>query len=319
MLHLVPSINYSGLASELGINGAIAGQELRSRCPIHHERNASFSLNIQTGLWICFSKCGSGDFFRLVELVQSCSPQEARDWIFSNGARTSPEQLLERLGQRLNPTALATPQIANQDWFLQYQSLNASVMPQWFFDRGFTWNTVAKFGIVYNQPMDALVVPVYWNEKFVGTVTRNNWPDLPRYQNSPDLPKEQIFFGEISRDQRDIMLVEGLLDAVWTRDIGYRAHGILGSALTRAQVQVMKAHRIGEVTLAFDNDGAGEEGTRNAVKLLVSEGWLMPQIKVVRFPGDWRRKTPEYRKDPNECTLEEFAVLYGNRRDVLGI
>jgi len=43
-------------------NGQITGL-----CPFHDDRNPSFSWNEQTGVWICFAKCGSGNAYQFAE------------------------------------------------------------------------------------------------------------------------------------------------------------------------------------------------------------------------------------------------------------
>lgn len=307
--------NYASLASLLGILGNVSGKELRAPCPLHQDTNPSWSMNIDTGLWKCFSRCGAGNFQRLVEERLSYSSQEARRWIESNGQENSLEVLMSQVGGQLAPPLAPSYTAPEVGWLEEYQFYNRNLMPQWLFDRGFTWETVNHWQMVYNQGADSLIIPIFWEGEMVGTVTRNTNPALPRYKNSDNLPVERIFFGEISRDRRDIILVEGVLDAIWLWQLGYHAVCLLGANLTRFQVSVLLQYRFGEITLALDNDEAGRIGTTNATTTLVAAGFLVPQINLIRFPGN-RKEDPGYRKDPNECSSAEFGLLYENRKGI---
>lgn len=311
-------MDYVALAVQLGVqNGFIAGKEYRARCPLHQDTNPSFSLNIQTGMYNCFAGCGGGEFVRLVELVLDCSPQEAHDWIKANGRGTSVEQLGKQLAEALGQTPIgATNYLSPLYWKEVYELTTNQIMPMWFLQRGFTWHTVNFWGLHYDNIGDAIIIPVYWDDELVGTITRNTNSHLPKYQNSPNLPKSKILFGEISETKDEIIIVEGVLDALWLWQLGYNVVSILGSHLSGEQVDILKGYRFGEIVLALDNDEAGQAGTDEAIGKLTYAGWLLPQITIINFPGV-DKESPAYRKDPQDCSMEEFAQLYANRRDVI--
>lgn len=309
-------MNFLYLANALGVKGIQSGVEYRSRCPLHSDNNPSFSLNLEKGVWTCFSSCGSGDFYRLVELVLNCSPQEARGWIHHNGQATSIEQITASLGQKLN---LVQPIIdvkyPSDGWKAYYAALDAGRMPQWFINRGFTWDTIKHWGIKYDLVNDAVVIPVIWQGELVGTVTRNNRTE-PKYQNSKNLPVANILFGEISASQSVIILVEGVLDALWLWQLGYNAGGLLGKQFGPGHIRTLKENRYGEIILGLDNDEAGRKATKEVIDKLTHNGYLLPQIKVLKFPGKNKDDTG-YRKDAQDCTSEEFKEIYGNRKDYI--
>lgn len=311
-------MNYHALAILLGILGQVRGKELTASCPLHSERNPSFSMNIETGLWQCFSKCGGGNFHQLVERALSYNFQEAESWIRSNGQSNSANVIEEEF------TRLVTPVLISSDtgtevplfWKQEYLMFNRNTMPLWILDRGFTWETINHWQMVYNLGTDAVIFPVFWNNEWVGTVTRNTRPDLPKYKNSDGLPVENIFFGEISSTRRDIIILcEGVLDVIWFWQLGYHAVSVLGANLTEEQIRVLQAHQFGEIVLAFDNDDTGKRATSETVKKLLSAGlWTVTQIQ---FPGK-SKEDPSYRKDPQECSVAELGQLYLERKVVFG-
>jgi DNA primase len=54
------------------------GDELRGPCPIHDGARESFSINVATGAWFCFSECNrGGGLADLVSLLSNCSLSDA--------------------------------------------------------------------------------------------------------------------------------------------------------------------------------------------------------------------------------------------------
>lgn len=51
----MPNYHYGELSKALGIKGDIRGEQFIGNCPLHNDRRPSFSLNIKSGLWTCFS------------------------------------------------------------------------------------------------------------------------------------------------------------------------------------------------------------------------------------------------------------------------
>lgn len=55
------------------------GDKLMGRCPLHDERNPSFSVDRKKGLWHCFSGCGGGDGISFIQRKYGKSFVEALD------------------------------------------------------------------------------------------------------------------------------------------------------------------------------------------------------------------------------------------------
>lgn len=309
-------MRYDNLAISLGIQGSIHGDELRARCPLHRDTHPSFSLNLVSGMYFCHSKCGGGSFDKLVQNALGCSYQEAQDFITSNGQRFSLESVISATNQVMTKlfqqSWLAPSDIATKEstlWQEHYRSLNNNSMPQWFTDRGFSWNTINHWDLRYDPVFDSVVIPVKWGGELIGTVTRHTHPSMPKYQNSDNLPKSDILFGEFSSSKPEIILSEGVLDVIWQWQLGYNAAGILGTYLSDAQVKILNRYRFGTVTLALDNDEPGKRGTTAALKCLTRNGYLLPQIKIIDFPNGI--------KDSQDCSPHLLAELYQNRRGIL--
>lgn len=294
-------MNYINLAAQLGIMGTIAGKEMRARCPLHDDRTPSWSMAINQGVWKCHRGCGEGDFYKLVELVLRCSQGEASTWIESNGRASSVEQLSRAFAIAME-TPMGNPVQSNQNWKERYEVLTNQIMPLWFLERGFTWDTVNQWGIRYDPVMDSVVVPVYQDEQLVGTVTRNTKGYLPKYQNSDNFPRAEILFGKINPNVKRIYLVEGLLDSIYCWQNNLNTAALLGSSISSKQIELLRKHRFGNIVLALDNDEAGRKATKETLKKLQNAGWLLPQLGQVRWP--------EGIKDANDCDPELLKQVF---------
>src|SRR5688500_14369944 len=61
---------YTEKVVSLKINGKAEAVGL---CPFHDDRDPSFSVNLENGLWRCFAGCGSGDVFTFEQKREGCS------------------------------------------------------------------------------------------------------------------------------------------------------------------------------------------------------------------------------------------------------
>lgn len=296
------------LAIALGVKGAVSGAEYRAHCPLHNDARPSFSMNIATGRWVCHAGCGQGEFYRLVELILGCSQQAAREWIKDNGKQLA----IENISRQLLETIMAAESApgpgpaVSKNWLPYYESLTAKTMPLWFLERGFTWETIQHWGIRYDSVQDAIAIPVRKDGSMIGVITRNH-VRTPKYQNSDGLKKSDLLFTEIKPNSNLLILVEGVLDAIWLWQLGYNAASLLGHDLSHNQTAIIQRQRYAEVCLALDNDDAGRAGTTAAVKQLQKAGYLLPQLSYLKYPPN--------RKDAQDCTPEELETAFNQRKE----
>lgn len=273
------------LAEELGIRGRMNGEELRAGCPIHGGVDLNFSINVRTGVYMCFSNCGGGNFFQLVRRVLGIGTTAAHDWVIEHGLA-------------LNDAPLPEPEaIVSMAWKERYDRATDQSLPQWWFDRGFSWDDAWGWGIRWDGQLQQLIIPFTADGKLLGTVSRNARA-LPKYINSPGLPKRQTFLGWATPPPRSIFLVEGPLDAIWMRKFGWWAFPLLGLTISDEQLRLLRD--VARVTVMLDNDDVG----RSAMDELI-ERWSL-HYSVARL---MTVSYPEHAKDPQDCTREELEVM----------
>ena len=71
-------MNYVDFYSENLRNPKQRGSELNGQCPFHDDCHASFSANVDTGLWKCHAQCGGGNAVQFAERLGVEPPEENR-------------------------------------------------------------------------------------------------------------------------------------------------------------------------------------------------------------------------------------------------
>lgn len=291
------TLDFIAMAEELGIRGRRAGNQFYARCPLHRDRTPSFSLNVNTGYWTCHYGCGPENgrtFVKLVELINSVSFMEAKDWMRIHTSAPTLEMLHEKIERFFSEPVQADLVLPGPmpEWMNEYDSLDNNVIPIPFLQRGFSWDTINAFGIRWNPETERVVIPVYVEQEMVGTVSRTMRQGVePKYVNSPGLQRDQILFG-LQPDWTDggtIIIVEGVLDAVWLQQLGHRAVCMFGSSIGEGQIDLLHFRRYNEIILAMDNpdiDKAAKEGIPKVVKKLIDNGFKLHQIRMPKYPND---------------------------------
>lgn len=261
-----------------------------ARCPLHYDERPSFTVDLESGGWLCRSGCGSsGDLAYLVEAVTG-EPAATARLRLRRGLALDPEALQRAL--RREPAAEAVEAV---DPDLAYER---GRVPQYFFRRGFTRETARDWDVGWDADLRALVVPVR-DDRFrtVGLV-RRRLDGEPKYQNSRGLSKADVLFGldHVPFHARSVAVVEGPLDAMWLHQLGYPAVATLGASLSRSQAATL-ARRFWRVVLAYDADPAGRAASRRAREFL-------SRVDVAELT------LPPGRKDVQECSEAELAEAF---------
>lgn len=70
------------LSKLTGCRELVGRRRYITRCPLHDDSSASFSVNETKGLWHCFGACmKGGDIFRLVMEYNKCDFRESIKWL----------------------------------------------------------------------------------------------------------------------------------------------------------------------------------------------------------------------------------------------
>ena len=212
-------------------------------CPFHSPDNhPSCSVNLESGVWICYSRCGGGDWIQFIERVRK-DPDYAPIVAAQEASKQSKTPVLKSLLQR-----------------------------------GFTRDILLKWGIEWDPKFQAMRLPCLTKTgDLVGNIWRYPEGIVPKYRYQPDFPRNSVLYGlwRLSACVKRLVLVEGPLDAIWVQEAGIAAVAILGSSLSEEQVALIMLAGVQQVVLCFDNDAAGKQAAYRAVPMLRAQGcWV---------------------------------------------
>jgi len=258
-------------------------------CPLHDDTSPSFALNLDTGGWVCYAGCGSGDLALLVAEATGESVEAVRRRLLDNLPTDEASMWRVVTPDDEKPVRMYDP-------VLVYKH---GVAPKYILNRGFTPATLKRWDVGKDEETGAVVLPVYQGGELLGLIRRNVVPSARKYDNTPGFEKSEILFGLdlVPETCYSVTLVEGPLDAMWLDQQGYPAVASLGATLSVVQAGIL-SRRFTRVTVAYDPDKAGRKGVRGAAYLLMSRG-----------VDAWVATPPEGR-DVQECNEEELRALY---------
>ena len=274
--------------------------------PANHSKNddhPSFSVNLETGAWICYAGCGKGSLKQLVQQIGFIDKWDVDNWLLSKAGTVHYDWSGEfQWPVKVESTVSEVEKIAQADYALTTNETTSS----YFLDRGFTFDTIWKWGIRYDRNLPAIVLPVIDenNTRIVGLIRRLVPPlpkGLPKYLFTPGFEKSRFLFGanRHPRDGRMTIIVEGPLDALWLHQYGYSgAVALMGATCSKAQVKLLSKLGAG-VILALDNDPAGN----HAMSVIQSQLGKSFVVDV---------KQIDKAKDVQELDKHELQRLFGS-------
>lgn len=289
--------------SELGLEvEVVTGVERYLRCPFHSDSDPSFSINSESGLWVCFAGCGQGNLQSFISQYLGISYLEACDWLKGYKEIVTPDRLRERLYKTdMSNTMIHKGESSYWSEGMLRPYYNGK-MSSYIFKRGFSKEILKDFGIGYDLQTKDIVIPArFENGQLAGIIRRSTVEGRNRYTNSPGFNKKSLLFGlsrlKIKGAATDkVYVVEGPLDTIWASQAGLPTVGLLGSDITERQAQLL-INNFRTVVFMLDNDGAGTRGLEIARKRL--------RNKVVLMKG----VIPECYGDVQEMGLKEVRNI----------
>ena len=210
-------------------------------------------MNLESGVWICYSRCGGGDWIQFIERVR-----KDPDYAPIVTAQETPQQS-------------KTPVLKS------------------LLQRGFTRDVLLKWCIEWDSKFQAMRLPCLTRTgDLVGNIWRYPEGIVPKYRYQPDFPRNSVLYGlwRLSASIKRLVLVEGPLDAIWVQEAGVAAVAILGSSLSEEQVALIMLAGVQQVVLCFDNDAAGKQAAYRAVPMLRAQGCWVYRTSLPRKYND---------------------------------
>jgi len=239
----------------IGVDVRRSGQEISARCPVHLSRTGkednspSWSMNSETGLWICYSCGARGTLQGLVMELTGKEDLAVTEMIMNNN--------VERLQM---PEWERRPEVDHQ-MYLHYEEVPHKRLAS----RGITSEAARAYGIRWNADKRSWIIPIVssegellgWQEKGTDYV----------YNHPTGVKKGDTLFGIERFKSQTAILVESPLDVVRFASSfdGMQCLGTFGAQITKKQLQLVYSVA-DKVIVAMDNDEAGIASAKKIFK-----------------------------------------------------
>lgn len=278
----MPVRNVEDVLAQLEIRVANVGpSEIAAHCPFHADSHPSFSINAQTGLWICYQCTESGTLEMLVEKVGGTIDvtaylRESRQ----EGLKKKPKKVV---APEPEPEVEEAPEPLML--FAQYETFGYP--PRWAREeRMLTDEATELYGLRWDH---GWIIPIWSSEgkdllgwQFKRPGFFSNYPKAVK--------KSTALFGLKELDGNKFALVESPLDVVRLASINVPAVSSYGAMVSRVQIRLLVEYA-DELMLALDDD---EEGNRQNAKLYRLLNRFVPTMVAdlggVKDPGEQTNK-----------------------------
>lgn len=283
-------------------NIKVAGDEIRCCCPFHEEKKPSFSINLETGKYICFSgKCGKkGNLISFISELTGKKYNDVEQELQINFENLKYNNIIketlnsfEKHKENLNYIKYNNYKFVELSNLLDEQKiLNIINISKDISD-------IVKLKICLTNPYKRrLVVPIDDNIYEFRDLTKKS--DRKCLYESGIKISNYLFNIIINKDDNSIFLCEGTKDAMSVAGFGFNACCTFG--INISSKQILKILKLGmkKVYILRDNDEAGKLSSKNTYKELKK----FIDCKIIKYPKDFKYK------DPNEMQQkEEFLNL----------
>jgi len=180
---------------------------------------------------------------------------------------------------------------------------------------GFTDQEIRDSGLMTKGFGDDYKLTLLWRDqagRAIGMVGRPIMTEedrekrgLSKYKYSYGLEKDKGLIGfSSSRGSPQIVLLEGVLDALYLNYKGFKSVAVGGTSLSADQIQALKTAGTKEILLAMDMDKPGQKATENLIRSLSTSDL---RVYVVSWPDIY--------KDPDQLVREAGAEAFQEALD----
>lgn len=238
----------------------IGDREITGKCPVHirtvgkEDRSPSWSINANTGLWICFSCGARGTLSSLLgELLGAVDSISVQKFLINNRFENLNNRELDEPNQ----------QPVSVDTFFGFQRVSEKRCDYKALDS----ELVFTYGVRWNPEHKSWCIPIIsamgqltgWQEK------KTDW-----VRNYPvGVKKSETLFGIERFKCRTAVLVESPLDVIRLAAVFSVPQGLasFGAYVSHKQMALL-THVADSVVIAMDNDEAGIEASKRLYKNL---------------------------------------------------
>ena len=283
-------------------------------CPFHkegQERNASFYVNIDNGLWFCHGCGEKGTFVQLLKRLGAKS--EKIELILEMAKAEQPQEKIERVFNHHATHTISETILGALDF-----------CPEELLQAGFDMKILRSLDVGFDKQAMRITFPIRdLYGTLVGIAGRTVVDAYPRYlvYRPQDLARfapdddplkysshqlknhdhvwnlhnvfPDLFYGDLDA----VIVVEGYKACIWMIQHGFtNTVALMGSRMTAKQEALLTKFS-GSIFLCLDNNEAGQKGTFEIGRDLAKHGH---NIWVFRYPADVSESAQPDNLDANE-------------------
>lgn len=311
------------------------GKETLVDCPLCKKED-HFSYNSQRPVWHCWSCGESGDWIGYLQKVSGYDFQRALQELATvAGVSLSPHVQATYHTYIRKAEILETAQA----YFMkELQEQRAEEVYQYLLDRGYTYDDIYDMeiggytdrkelelalkdkgytdkeikdsGLLTSGFGEDYKMTLLWRDqsgRAIGLVGRPVMTEddrevkgISKYKYAYGMEKDKGLIGfSSSRGSSQIVLLEGVLDALYLNYKGFKTVAVGGTSLSVDQIQALETAGTKEILLAFDMDIPGQKATEKILKSLATSNL---RAYVVSWPEEY--------KDPDELVRKVGAEAF---------
>lgn len=287
---MVGTTDLADFLMSIGVDVRRSGQEISGCCPVHLARTGkvdnspSWSMNSETGLWLCYSCGARGTLTGLVRELTGRDDMEVLTMLMNNSV------------ENLGVTKVEYQAEPNINDYLSFPPVPTKVLNS----RNISVESATMYGIRWKPENNSWIIPIVsptnvllgWQEKA---------PDFVR--NHPrGIKMRDTLFGIERFKSTTAILVESPLDVVRFASSfeGMQCLASFGASITHEQLQLLYTVS-DKVIIALDNDNAGIASAKKIFK-------DMPALKGGMY---WLKYSHTEAKDIGDMTdnqIEEAII-----------
>ena len=286
--------------------GRRKGDEFICCSPFRDEQHPSFSINLDTGLWIDFGSDDDfwkkGNLIKLLAYLENCSMEEIETtYLELYGLMVSDADSLE-LSINIQETGPAKTFSREElkPYLYRYRP--------YLLKRGITDEIMKKFVVGYDKETQA--VAFFWMDADTGKVVAVKFRSIKSkqfyYLDGGQEVRNHLFgLYQLKQEGHKIAyIVESEIDALYLWSLGVPAVALGGSTLSENQRRLLLLSGIETLVIATDNDKAGYRIAREICREL---GGHLTLKKLY---------IPPYAKDVNDLAPNELLNYVNHLEDI---
>lgn len=320
-----------------GQRPAKGGRETEATCPFcGKERHFSFSS--EKPVWRCWSCNESGDWLKFLEtqgldfrqalgfLAEAAGVDlpggDSRAWQANQrraGVLEAAQELfVKELAEPGSPEAQAVASYLEERGYTQAEiqdmELGAYVggqakLQQKLEGKGYTVHEIRDSGLLTSGFGSSHTLSLLWRDpagRALGLACRALEGQEPKYKYSAGLEKDKGLIGFTRcRRKEAVLLVEGVLDALYLSAKKQAVVAVGGTTLSTAQIKALEDNGTKELLLCLDNDKAGQEATAKILQELRSSRLRAYVVSLPEGVKDPDQLVREQGLEPLETALEQ--------------